>query len=372
MPGDANASRAFGCKLYPVYPFIGPYPFFMKYNLFMSLVVAVLLSMVTSKIVYFGFTPNYAADIFSRKAFNGRFDHDVYKYRILCKYMLFAVDDWLSKDMPERGAEARILINTPGGSERFYLAFYYLNSFFLVLTSIMVVLLLNLERSFQFSLVEKVLILYLTPLLIGLSQFTVCCYDVSSYFFQLLALYVLLRLSARKFWLSIVAVSIIVILSTLNRESAALSVSMAAVILLTRHGWNRKVAVGLGLIAASFLITYITLRFWIVDPTHMSVLNTQAGKIFIDTNFIGLIFWGLFLYLPFVIATTVENKLMICAFFIASVPYVYTCLKDGVLWEIRLFIPLFLGAMFLSKLETSSNVLRISAWTLRMTRRELQ
>ncbi len=47
----------------------------MKFNLFMTSVLVVMLSMVVSKIVYFGFTPNYGADIFARKAFDAKFDH---------------------------------------------------------------------------------------------------------------------------------------------------------------------------------------------------------------------------------------------------------------------------------------------------------
>ena len=344
----------------------------MKYNLFLSLVVAVLLSLVTSKIVYFGFTPNYAADIFSRKAFNSRFDHDVYKYRILCKYLLFAVDDWLGQDMPENGAEARILINTRGGSERFYLAFYYLNSFFLVLTAIMVVLLLDLERSFLFSPGEKTLIIFLVPLLIGLSQFTVCCYDVSGFFFQLLTIYVFLKYADKWYWASMGAITLLIIVSTLNRESSALSVAMMTLLLITRYGLTKRVFISIGIMAACFLMTYIALRYFIVDPSNTRIINLQAGKLLIDTNMIGLLFWGLFFYLPMAIAGSGENRWLIAAFFLLSFPYIYTCLVGGVLWEVRLYIPLFLGALFLSKLDVSAHAFKLSNLTLRMFRREIQ
>jgi len=344
----------------------------MKYNLFFSLMVAVLVSLVTSKIVYFGFTPNYAADIFSRNTFNGRFDHDVYKYRILCKYLLFAVDDWLGQDMPAKGAEPRILINTRDGSERFYIAFYYLNTFFLVLTSVMVVLLLDLDRKFRFGEGEKTLIIFLVPVLICLSQFTVCCYDVSSFFFQLLILYIFLRFGDKYFWASVSAISVLLILSTMNRESSALSVSLTVLLLITRYGLIRKVFFASGLLALCFLLTYAALHILIVDPSHQRIINTQAGQLLIDTNLIGLFFWGLFFYLPMVIACTAENRWLIAAFFLLSFPYIYTCFTDGVLWEIRLYIPLFLGALFLSKLNVSTHVIRLSGLTLRMFRREIQ
>jgi len=332
----------------------------MKFNTYISLVVAVVLAMVVSKIVYFGFTPSYANFVFSKPAFNSIFEHDVYQYRVLSKYLLFAIDHWLAADMPAKGAEARILVGTPSGSERFYLAFYYLNSLFLVLTSIMVVLIVNLDRQLRLTVMEKNLIIFLVPILIGLSQFTVCCYDVSSYFFQLLIIYIFLRFTERYYWATMVAIGLLVILSTLNRESSALSVSMVTVLLLTRYGIARKTFTGVGLMAVCFLVTYVALRVFIVDPQHLHIMNTQVGQFFLDTNMIGLLFWGLFFYLPFAIADETENRILIGLFFVLSLPYVITVFKDGVLWEVRLYIPLFLGALFLSKLNVSAHAFRVS------------
>ena len=318
--------------------------------------VAILLSMVTSKIVYFGFTPNYAADTFSRKAFKGRLDHDVYKYRLLSKYLLFSVDDWLARDMPEQGAEPRLMANMQGASERFYYALYYLNGFFLVLTSILVALLVHRDQDFRLTNMEKWLIIFLVPLLIGISEFTVCCYDISSYFFQLLILDIFLQWNRQRYWLSLAAITMLIILSTLNRESSALSVSIITVLLIGRYGLNWKTVAGIGLMAVGFLVTYIALRYIIIDPSHLRIINIQAGNLLIDTNIIGLFFWGLFFFLPVAIARSQENRWLIGGFFLFSLPYIIVCLKDGVLWEIRLYIPLFLGALFLSRIETTGPI----------------
>jgi hypothetical protein len=339
----------------------------MKFNMFISLIVAIILSMVVSKIVYFGFTPNYANFVFSKLTFNRIFEHDVYQYRVLSKYLLFAIDNWLASDMPAQGAEPRILVGTPSGSERFYLAFYYLNAAFLVLTSIMVVLIVNLDRQVRLTVMEKNLIIFLVPILIGLSQFTVCCYDVSSYFFQLLIIYIFLRFADRHYWGTMLSIGALVILSTVNRESSALSVSMAAILLLTRYGLTRKTLIGVGALAACFLATYVALRIFIVDPQHIRIMNPEAGKLFIDTNMIGLLFWMLFFYLPFAIAEKTENRILIGLFFVLSLPYIITVFKDGVLWEVRLYIPLFLGALFLSKLNVSAHAFRVSRFFGRPT-----
>lgn len=345
----------------------------MKSDLVLKMAVVTLLSLVTCKIVYFGYTPNYAADIFSREAFNGRFDHDVYKYRILSKYLLFKVDDWLAESMPEKGAEWRIAIQTPGGSQRFYLAFYYLNAFFLVLTAILVVLLLHLDKVFLLSETERNLIIFLVPVVIGLSQFVVCCYDVSSYFFQLLILYIFLRYFDRNRAITLIMIGALLILSTLNRESSALSISMIALLLLTRYGINGLTILDCAILACCFMATYISLRYFIRDSSNLHVINIQAGHLFIDTNIIGLFFWAVFFYLPMSIANSAENRWLIGIFFLFSLPYILTCLKDGVLWEVRLFVPLFIGSVFLSKLDTASHVVKLTdRRTLRILRRQMQ
>lgn len=344
----------------------------MKMQLFFPILVAILLSMVTSKIVYFGFTPNYAADIFSKKAFSFRFSHDVYQYRVLGKWLLFTVDDWLSGSMPEKGAEPRILINTRNGSERFYYAFFYLNTFFLILTSIVLVLLLYNVPALRFSEAERSLILFLAPVLIGLSEFTVVMYDVSSYFFQLLILYVFLKYAVRYRAASLAAICLLIVLSTLNRESSALSVSMVLLLLFLREGLSRKALTAMACVTGSFVLTYVALRYFIVDPRHLRILNLQAGNLLVDTNIIGFIFWGLFLYLPLSMAGSGENRLMIGAFHLLSLPYIYTCLKDGVLWEVRLYIPLFLGSLMLCKLKPVGfryQLTRLSMAAGRLTRK---
>src|SRR5580698_2798245 len=225
----------------------------MKFNLFMTSVLVVMLSMVVSKIVYFGFTPNYGADIFARKAFDAKFDHGGDRYRVLSKYLVYGVDGLLSRSMKEGGAENRVRTVTGGASERFYYAIYYVNTLFLALTSLMVVLLLNLDRSLKFSDTEKILICFFIPVLLGLTQFTVHYYDLSGYFLELLILYVFLKNQ------SMLLIMGLVVLTTLNREAAEVSVAMVALLLLTRFGATRRVIWNIVGMVGCWLVTYAVL-----------------------------------------------------------------------------------------------------------------
>ena len=333
----------------------------MKFNLFMTSILVIMLSMVVSKIVYFGFTPNYGADIFSHKAFDARFDHGGYQYRVLSKYLVYGVDGLLGRSMPERGAEDRVRTVSGGASERFYYAIYYVNTLFLALTSLMVVLLLNLDKSFRFSDAEKILLVFFVPVLLGLTQFTVHYYDLSSYFLQLLVLYVFLKNIDNRYGQTMTTIMGLIVLSTLNRESAGVSVAMIALLLLTRYGATRRVIWSVVGMVACWLVTYVVLRVAIGAGGPPPKAAASAGNGFEPDMFmLGLIFWVLFVYLPFAIAATEENKWLIGGFFLLSLPYIINSVWTGDLWAVRLFVPLFLGALFLSKLDVAGAALRLS------------
>ena len=337
----------------------------MKFNLFMTSILVIMLSMVVSKIVYFGFTPNYEANVFSHKAFDARFDHDGYQYRMLSKYLLNGVDSWLGRDMKEGGAESRVGTVSGGASQRYFYAFYYLNTLFLALTSVMVVLLLNLDKSLRFSDTEKTLLAFFVPVLIGLTEFTVHYYDLSSYFLELLILYVFLKNIDTKFGQTMGSIMGLIVLSTVNRESAEVSVALISVLLVTKFGVTKRVIGNVVGMVACWLVTYFVLRLVIGagGPPPKAAANT--GGFEPDMFMMGVIFWVLFIYLPFALAASEDNKWLIGGFFVLCLPYIITAVAGGDLWAVRLYVPLFLGALFLSKLELVGR----PAWISSISRR---
>jgi len=124
----------------------------MKFRLIPAIIVGILLSVVTSEIVYFGFTPNYYfATRVSRNAFHYQFDHDIFQYRILSKYLLLLIDESLQNIVPDKTRSNEFLAHIRGGSERLYYAYFCLNTFFLCATSIIIILLLRLKGYFLLS-----------------------------------------------------------------------------------------------------------------------------------------------------------------------------------------------------------------------------
>jgi hypothetical protein len=305
----------------------------MKQTTIKSILLVALLCYVTSNIVYFGFISNYSDQMHSRGAFLDLFDIGIYHYRILGKVLLLKFDDLID----------------PSG-KYFYQSTFYFNTFFLILTGIVLVLLVNLDKAFVLQGSEKYFLLLLIPVVINLTQFEVVPYDVLSYFFLILIAFIFLKYYEKDFILTISSVSLLLILSTLNRESSALSVSFLLAILLFRYGLNKKTIVSMSLFAFVFLATYISLRL-LIRRTPPEPLNPLVRNFTALPNILGILFWVVLGAFVHFLSNARENRYLILFFYLISLPYVFVVFRDGVLWEMRLYIPLFLGAIFLSKLD---------------------
>jgi len=324
----------------------------MKFRLIPAIIVGILLSVVTSEIVYFGFTPNYYfATRVSRNAFHYQFDHDIFQYRILSKYLLLLIDESLQNIVPDKTRSNEFLAHIRGGSERLYYAYFCLNTFFLCATSIIIILLLRLKGYFLLSNSDKWYSLFLLIIVINLSQFALYFYDVSSYFFLLLILYIFLRYEKEDYPLAMTAICALIILSTLNRESSALSAALIATFLVKKFNFSLKTLFGVLLSGFAFLGTYVLLQYTIKDPLNLHFQYHDAGHLQYEINIIGIFFWGLFLHLTLVTANSKENRRTILLFHFLSLPYILYCFRYGVLWEIRLYIPLFISSLFISKMN---------------------
>jgi len=191
--------------------------------------------------------------------------------------------------------------------------------------------------------------------LIGMTQFTVHYYDLSSYFLELVILYVFLKNIDGRYAQTMASIMVLVVLSTLNRESAEVSVAMIAVLLLARFGSTRRVWWSIAGMVGCWVVTYVALRVGMGagGPPPKAAASGSAG-FEPDMFMMGVIFWVLFVYLPFALAATEENKWLIGAFFLFSLPYIINSLMGGDLWAVRLYVPLFLGALFLSRLDAAA------------------
>lgn len=322
----------------------------MKINLLSKILFSVLLAFTVNSFVYFSFGNIYSSKILNLKIFSEQFESGIYQYRILSNYFLFWIYDFLSTLNIDYQI-FKFKFQDSNAEPQMYFALYILNTFFLILSAVILVLISETEK-FIATESEKILIVAAAIFVMALSQFVIVPYDFSSYFFLLLFfLFFLKYLSTNTFSHLIVPV-ILIVISTFNRESSALSLALAATLLYGKFGLKKKTVQPLLILSAAFLCVYCGMRFF------GNSFSTNDGNLLLQNlsqpkNILGLLFWMVFFTLTLLIAKDRKARITIVLFHFFSLPYIAMCFYTGILYEIRLYVPLFLTTLLLSKTETS-------------------
>lgn len=308
-----------------------------------------LLAFTVNSFVYFSFGNIYSSSILSYKEFSEQFHSGIYQYRILSGYFLIWIYEFLSSLNIDYQIFKLKFLN-PNSEPEMYLSFYILNTFFLVLSSALMVLLTE-TKNFAATNSEKLLIIILGIFSIVLTQFVIVPYDVSSYFFLLLFFYFLLKYLEKNSTPNLIILSIIIFVCTLNRESSALSLSLAATLLYSKFGLKKETFIPILVLGIVFISTYFGMRLMSENFT------TNDGTLFKENftqpkNYLGMLFWLVFFSLTLLLSEGKEQRKNIIIFHLFSIPYIAMCFYSGILYEIRLYIPLFLTSLFLARTDS--------------------
>jgi hypothetical protein len=219
----------------------------------------------------------------------------------------------------------------------------------LVLSAATMVLITNL-KDFLATSSEKLLITGISIFVMAFSQFVIVPYDISSYFFLLFFFYFFIKYLEKKSSLNLIILFFILIISTINRESSALSISLAATLLYAKFGLKKESIIPIFGLAIAFILTYIGLR--VFNGSFTTNDGSLISKnIFEPKNLLGLLFWMTLFMLPLLLAKDNNAKKQILIFHLFAAPYLAMCFYTGILYEIRLYVPIFLTSLFLSRLE---------------------
>lgn len=307
-----------------------------------------LLAFTVSSFVYLSFANVYSSDIFGYAKFENQFNSGIYQYRKLSTELVSSVYHFLNSSGIDFSTFKLKFID-PKAEPALYLSFYIVNTFFLVLSAATMVLITNLKSFFATSS-EKLLITAIAIFVMAFSQFVIVPYDVSSYFFLLIFFYFLIQYLEKKTSLNLIILISILIISTINRESSALSISLAATLLYAKFGLKKECIIPILGLALAFILTYIGLR--IFNGSFTTNDGSLISKnIFEPKNLLGLLFWIILLMLPLLLAKDKSTKRQILIFHLFATPYLAMCFYTGILYEIRLYVPIFLTSLFLSRLE---------------------
>ena len=323
----------------------------MKLNLLSKIIFAVLLAFTVNSFVYFGFANVYSSKILNIESFQDQFHSGIYQYRILSGYFLIWIYDFLSSLNLDYSIFKLKFLN-PDSEPQMYLSFYILNTFFIMLSGAVMVLITDL-KSFVATNSEKLLIIAVAIFCVALSQFVIVPYDISSYFFLLVFFYFLIQYLEKQSVSKLIFLSIIILVSTLNRESSALSLSLAATLLYSKFGLKKESILPIAGLAIVFIAVYFGLRItsenFTTNDGNLLIHNFTQPK-----NILGLLFWLIFFAFTLILTKDQKAVKHILLFHLLSFPYLVLCFYTGILYEIRLYIPLFLTSLILTKTELTT------------------
>lgn len=322
----------------------------MKLNLLSKIIFAVLLAFTVNSFVYFGFANVYSSKILNIESFQDQFHSGIYQYRILSGYFLIWIYDFLSSLNLDYSIFKLKFLN-PDSEPQMYLSFYILNTFFIMLSAAILVIITEF-KSIVATYSEKLLISAVAIFCVALSQFVIVPYDISSYFFLLLFFYFLIQYLEKQSVSKLIFLSIILLVSTLNRESSALSLSLAATLLYSKFGLKKESILPIAALTIVFLGVYFGLRItsenFTTNDGNLLIHNFTQPK-----NILGLLFWAVFFVFTLILAKDQKAFKQILLFHLLSFPYLVLCFYTGIIYEIRLYIPLFLTSILLTKTELS-------------------
>lgn len=312
-----------------------------------------LLAFTVSSFVYLSFANVYSSDIFGYEKFESQFNSGIYQYRKLSTELISSVYYFLNSSGIDF-SKFKLKFIDPKAEPPLYLSFYIVNTFFLVLSAGIMVLITNL-KSFIATSTEKILITGISIFVMAFSQFVIVPYDVSSYFFLLLFFYILIKYLEKKSTIYLIFLFAILIVSTINRESSAISISLAATLLYAKFGLKKESLIPVFGLAIVFILTYIGLRMFNGSFTTNDG-SLISKNIFEPKNLLGLLSWVVLFTLPMLLAKDRFVKRQILTFHLLAAPYLAMCFYTGILYEVRLYVPLFLTSVLLSKLEVKKIV----------------
>lgn len=310
-------------------------------------------------ITYYGFQSAY--DSYNTWPDDFRYRSGIYGYRILSNEgvntIFYLLQKLMQQDFPFKDYLAK-------KGSTYYHALFIFNSIFAVGSSVTSYGILKSKTWFPgLSVKSMVAIVLALAGLLAISQFVITPYDTMAVFLFLITAAVSFRyIEAYKFKYML-GVSFLILLSTLNRETACLNLSFLAALMIPKFSKNfkddLKMLWQLWLPVLVFLGTYFILRALKTgqEDTYIFESITLVHNFTGINQILGWLFGILLLILIYFFTPTQANKKMISQFLFFSIPYVVLIFTVGILWEIRLYVPLMYGCVLLGGFRVPHKVI---------------
>lgn len=314
------------------------------------LVLGVIIPALLGIFTYVGFFTNFTTGVFNQAGFEQQYLHSsIYRFRVLGTHLLLwtyeQIKDWPLADFAPYGLKSV----DKNGDANFYYAYFLVNTAFLCLTCISLVLAFSRHAARKDFFHVDLPVLSLA-LLMSFAQFVITPYDTLSYFF--LAATLPFCMKARLSVPELAIFCLLMVLATLTRETAALTLSLYFTVhrhrLLQRTLTREQLT--LLLLTAVFVLTYWALR-WQLGMENATHHRFRLFRNFSDDPLpiVGAIFFPAVLSLFF---TDSRGRRDLGIFLLASLPYWLAMFAVAYPWEIRLWVPIILVMVFIKLIHT--------------------
>jgi hypothetical protein len=327
------------------------------------LALAVVLPVLLSLVAHYGFVSGYTSGVFDRAGFVAQYRSAVYQYRPLGRDLVLAVDQWL-RARPERIERVpRSLRRVPEPLSRavsgpaevsFYIALFAVNTSFFVLGALLLYQLAMAhrgpdrgpdrpdrgpDREPRLQLALFVLLLSLWTL----SLFVVVPYDNLSYFLLLLGIQVAVarasgsEVSRRPLVVGAGLVGLVALATAVRESALVLAAFYAALRFEGLRQRRREPVLTLSAMLAVFALVYFL-------PRRVALAGVERPELWANlSGLLPLAGIALLIIISSVLISLAEDRRRSLVFVAACAPYLAAVLMVGAAWEIRLWVPVWLG-----------------------------
>ena len=318
-----------------------------------KLLINVLLPIVLLTMVFYGFNSAYFPYSTLEKLPDYYYSN-VYNFRFISRDALVwffeqfnAVFTNLNPTLKEYASQ----YGTP-----FYHSFFLFNAFFLVLTSWCLNEIFALKTFAKTSEVVKIIIHTFILLLISITSYVLTPYDSPALFLFAITVFFTLKYFEERKPKQLIFISALIFISTLNRETSSLNIAFLGALFLNKEILKKeKLQKFIRIIALpvfAFLLAYISVRIFMkTDEATVSEGIYLVQNLTKPNNILGILFFIIFIRWTQKISSSQQNISKISAFLLLCSPYLLMILMVGILWEIRLFIPIIFGMILLSQMN---------------------
>ncbi|MGE8556068.1 MAG: hypothetical protein ACN6OB_19265 [Chryseobacterium jejuense] len=287
---------------------------------------------------YYGFESSYVRLKTMEKAPDFMFA-SVYAYRVIPNYLSVHVTEVVTFIVNNYIPFLKNFLLKQG--TLFYHSIFLINSFFFILSSVVLHALLKLGA---LHLTIRRMIHLLAIFFIVIIQYVPTNCDSIAIFFYLWGALLTLKYLENRKPTDFILLCAVVFISTLARETSCLNISFFAAMCIDFEKLKNKdftFIKELILLVIAFIVPYAGLRMTI----HQDVSFVE-GIYFLDNfsspfNLSGLLFGIISLYFSYLLCND-KGRMLIWKYLFFAIPYLIMIAMVGLFWETRLFLPLIL------------------------------